>query len=131
MCSHRSLYSGDSFLSFPARSLSSTLPCLLLVSAAVTPGMGRHSWATPNQLVYLRKFIHLLDQAKETTGLTTLYSQVYEGFAKQWPPDPLTAKPDDPPASTTPDALAARGRRKLRNVRTIPNTSYSLMLTVC
>ena len=113
ICNHRSLYSGNSFPSLPTHSLSSTLPCLLLVSSIVTPGMGRHSWAMPDQLIYLKRFVHLLDQAKETTGLTMLYPQVYDGFTKKWPPDPLTANPDDRPASTTPDTLAARGKKKL------------------
>ena len=46
--------------------------------------MGRNSWATTEQLKYLKSWIPQLPHAKETTTLKTLYLQVHEGFLVKW-----------------------------------------------
>lgn len=79
----------------------------------VFPGMGRPSWASPEQTVYLKSFLPLLEQAKATIHLTTLYAQVYEGFLAQWIPEPVTPEPDTTP---TPEQLEEAAKARLKKV---------------
>ena len=128
--SSQGLFHGNFFQLPAVHSLLSTAHSLLLASATVTPGMGRKPWATRLQLEYLRSFVHMLPQAKRTTGLTTLYMQVYEGFISKWKPLPLAPKSNAPPESCTPEALEFQAKKQLRKVCIMSNTlcccAYSL-----
>jgi hypothetical protein len=83
--------------------------------------MGRRPWATPEQLEYLKTFIPRLEQAKTTSGLTTLYAKVYDGFLQKWSPPPVIPKPGTSPSPEQLDAKA-----KLRKVSLMLN-----LLTSC
>ncbi|KAF9780503.1 hypothetical protein BJ322DRAFT_1112500 [Thelephora terrestris] len=72
--------------------------------------MGRPRWTTPEQLAFLESFLHLLPQVKGSTGLTTLYSQVYDAFLQKWDPAPL--KPDP---KLSPEALEAAVKTRLHS----------------
>jgi hypothetical protein len=78
--------------------------------------MGRRSWATPEQLEYLKSFIPLLQQAKGTTGLMTLYGQVSDGFQMKWTPEPIVPKPN---TSLSPEQLAAEAKKRLEKVSVV------------
>jgi hypothetical protein len=98
-----------------ARSLSQTACLLHLVYIAIILGMGRRTWATPDQLEYLKSWLPLLPRAKKTTGLRTVYLQAYEGFLMKWQPDPIVPVP-----GTSPEQLAAQAKERLLTVRTEP-----------
>ena len=83
--------------------------------------MGRRSWATPEQLNYLKSFVHLLPQAKGTTGLNMLYMQVYDGFLKRWAPEPMAPKAG---VSSSPQELEAQVKERLKTV-SVSNCPYS------
>ena len=91
---------------------------LSIIPFAVIPGMERHSWATSEQLDFLKSFTHLLPQAKVTTGLNTFYVQIYESFLKKWSPEPFIPKPG---ISLTPEVLEAKAKEKLQSVRILLN----------
>ena len=119
------LFYGSHFSRFsPARSLSSTTRCLLLTLIAATPEMGRKPWATRDQIKHLQSFVPLLQQAKETTGLTTLYAQVYDSFVAKRKPEPVVPKPGTPLESCTPEALEVEAKKRLQDVRIVLNVPY-------
>ena len=101
----------------PVCSASSSICCLLVLAVAIS-GMGRHSWATPEQLEYLNSFVQLLPQAKEATGLGKLYAQVYDSFLKRWDPEPVALKPG---TSLSPEELEASAKARLQDVSAILN----------
>ena len=88
--------------------------------------MGRRSWATVDQLFYLKSFVHLLQRAKETTTLKTLYRQVYDGFLQHWAPEPVIPLPD---VLESPEQLVGRAKERLYRVSIIPRSPVC-MLTV-
>ena len=87
-------------------------------SVTVILGMGRRPWSTSEQLTYLKSFVHLLPQARSTSGLETLYAQVYDGFLTKWAAEPVVRKPDE-----SPEAHEARSKARLRTVRPAPPPS--------
>jgi hypothetical protein len=99
--------------------------CLVLYSSPhpqrCHPGMGRPSWATPEQLSYLKSFVHLLPQAKGSTSLVTLYAQVYEGFLAKWPPAPMAPEPGK---FMSPEELEAKAKQKLESVCIVLNSVF-------
>lgn len=108
----RNLSRSEDTLLFPAAfPCFSSFSCLLLFPAALISEMGRPRWTTPEQLAFLESFLHLLPQVKGSTGLTTLYSQVYDAFLQKWDPAPL--KPDP---KLSPEALEAAAKTRLRSV---------------
>jgi hypothetical protein len=90
--------------------------------------MGRRSWATPEQLEYLKLFVPLLTHAKENTGLGILYSQVYVGFLKTWAPVPIVPTCG---TSLTPKELLVEANTKLKQVSLVLNESSVHVLTPC
>lgn len=80
------------------------------------PGMARHPWASPEQLVFLKSFIHLLPQAKGSTGLGTLYTQVYDAFLLKWDAEPIVPPPGPPLA---PEELEVRAKGRLQRVSVV------------
>ena len=98
-------------------SVPSSVDRQFFVPIALISAMGRHSWATLEQLDYLKSFVPLLPQAKETTSLETLYLQVYEGFLKKWTLDPVA-----PASGTSPslEELEVKAKERLRNVSILP-----------
>lgn len=102
-------------LTIPALACSFPLPILRLFAfILVIPSMGRRPWATPDQRVYLKSFLPSLAQAKDTIGLNTLYTQVYEGFLKKWKAHPIVLKPGE---VCPPELLLVREKTRLQNVR--------------
>lgn len=87
----------------------------LLISLAIFLGMGRRPWATPEQLEFLKSYIPHLPHAKKTSGLQTLYAEVCDNFLKAWVPEPIVPKPG---ITTSPDALEAKAKERLLEVRT-------------
>ena len=85
-------------------------------------GMGQRPWATPEQLDYLKSFVHLLPQAKETTTLKTLHAQVYDGFLTKWVPQPIIPEAG---ASVSSEELEVRAKKRLRPVNVVSNPLYS------
>ena len=85
------------------------------------PGMGQHPWATSEQLVFLKSFTHLLPQAKGTTGLGTLHTQVYDAFLLKWDAEPITLAPDPP---LTPEQLETWANARLLRVSVMSNSLY-------
>ena len=109
--------STDNFPPLVTCSLSSSIHRPLLLRIAIIQEMGRRSWATPEQLEFLKTFIPLLPRAKGTTGLKTLYAQVHEGFLEKWPNlEPVLPEPGSP--IQDPVVLA---RKKLLDVRAKPH----------
>jgi hypothetical protein len=76
-------------------------------------GMGRHSWATPDQLVFLKSWVPQLPRAKETIGLQTLYLQVHESFLEKWKLESV-----GPVAGMSPEQITAKAKNDLLKVRT-------------
>ena len=118
------LFSSDLFpLSSPCPLPSSTYHLLPIpIPIAFISGMGRRPWATPEQLEYLKGFIPMLQRAKSTTGLTTLYTQVYDGFLPQWGLPSVVAKAGTSPS---PEQLRTQAEDKLRKVSIVLNSSSS------
>ena len=111
-CCYRYL-SMPGVLSVPtARFLSQTARLFHLVHITVIFGMGRPSWATPEQLEYLKSWLPHLPCAKKTTGLQTMYMQAYEGFLLKWEPAHFRVDPDE-----SPEQITARAKEKLLSVR--------------
>ena len=96
----------------------SSLIFWLPISTAVIPGMGQHTWATPEQLAYLESFVNLCPQAKGTTGLKTLYQQVYDGFLAKWDAEPVDPEPD---TSLSAEELEAKSNARLKRVSALPS----------
>ena len=69
---------------------------LLKTMTLFTPGMGCHSWATREQLTFLRLYIPELLAAKAGTGLNALYLRVTQRFLKQWDPEVVGTIPQSP-----------------------------------
>ena len=103
---------------FSARHLS-PIPfsvCLSPIPVAVIPKMGRNSWASPIQRNWLKSFLPMLPQAKETTSLEMFYIQVYEAFLKKWDPEPIVSPLEE---SLSPEQLTERAKKRLKKVRVI------------
>ena len=92
--------------------------CQSLIPIALISGMGQHPWATPEQLNFLKSFIHMLLLAKKTTGLATLYSQAYDGFLQKWAPEPIAPGSG---ASLPPEVLETKARERLYMVSILLN----------
>ena len=75
-------------------------------------GMGRHSWATPDQLAYLKSWVPQLTRAKETIGLQTLYLQVHESFLERWKPEMVGSV-----TGMSPEQITAKAKDDLLKVR--------------
>lgn len=100
-------------LPMPSTHFLSQTTCLLhLFHIAVISGMGRNSWVTTEQLIYLKSWLPLLPHAKGTIGLNTVYMQAYEGFLLKWQPRPVTPDPD-----MSPEQLETAAKDKLQRVR--------------
>jgi len=104
-----------------AHSLSPT-PQYPPTPIAVISGMGRRRWATPEQVVYLKSFLHRRQQAKETTGLKALYEETYDGFFKKWGAEPVKPVPG---VIESEAVIVANAKKKLYNVRTMSDPSCS------
>ena len=111
MYRYRHLYSCKAQLAFVIRSVHSTTHPPHSLSISTILGMGRHSWATADQLEYLRSRVPQLSRAKKTTGLQTFYQQVHEDFLTKWQPDPVV-----PVAGMSPEQAVAKAKERLLNV---------------
>ena len=60
--------------------------------------MGRRSWATPEQLEFLRSYTHELPKAKAGTGQNVLYRHIAQDFLVLWEPEPVA--PHTAPTAT-------------------------------
>lgn len=84
--------------------------------------MGRRPWATPEQLEFLRSYLHELPQAKAGTGQNVLYARVAQDFLVRWEAEPVSPH-------TAPDATASERKdlaaSRLQDVRSISTYVYS------
>lgn len=76
--------------------------------------MGRPSWASPEQLKFLRSYQHELPQAKAGTGLNVLYARITQEFMAQWEPEPFS--PHTAPTATS-EELIEKAKVRLLGVR--------------
>lgn len=75
--------------------------------------MGRPSWATNEQLAFLKTFTAGLDAAKATCGLTAEYTRISALFMQQWPAKPSEKEQD---ATLNPEEIQALADNRRKSV---------------
>jgi len=85
--------------------------------------MGRPSWATAEQLVFLRSYLHELPRARAGTGLNVLYKHIAQDFLVRWEPEPVA--PQFAPSKATASELKDLAKVQLYDVSFVLTCAYS------
>lgn len=76
--------------------------------------MGRPSWATADQVEFLKSFLDDLPRAKKMPGgLTQLYADITQKFLEKWVPEPISVTDE----RLSLEVLEQRATERARNVR--------------